>query len=108
MSDNSKLHFRPIAEPLDVDDAALDLINTKLGVPKLTKSVGNDTAPAIQRAPIDKLTIEVPDYLADALKRSALDGRTTVRHVVLAALRGQGFEIADVDMLPDGRRRQRT
>lgn len=114
MSDKSIPSFRSIAAPLDVDDAALDRINERLGVPTLSKppasqksSEAADTDSeemAGARAAMEKLTIEMPAYLVDAMKRVALDRRTTVRHVVLAAIRASGFEIADADMVTDGRR----
>ncbi len=117
MSEKPLPSFRSIAAPLDVDDAALDRINTQLGVPTLTKPVANakperkekSPAPAPVaaedvRAPLEKLTIEVPAYLADAMKRAALDKRTTVRHLVMTALKKSGFEIAASDLVADGRR----
>ncbi len=117
MSDKSLPSFRSIAAPLDVDDAALDRINTQLGVPTLTKPIANTrpepktkSAPPAPvaaddvRAILEKLTIEVPAYLADAMKREALDRRTSVRHVVMLALKKAGFEIAACDLVPDGRR----
>jgi hypothetical protein len=117
MSDKALPFFRSIGAPLDVDDAALDRINTQLGVPKLTKPVANTkpqpkakSAPSAPvavnevRATLEKLTIEVPVYLADAMKRQALDRRTSVRHVVMLALKKAGFEIAACDLVPDGRR----
>ena len=117
MSEKSAPSFRRIAAPLDVDDAALDRINVQLGVPTLTKPVANarperrtksaPPAPAVDdavRAPLEKLTIEVPSYLADAMKRAALDTRTTVRHVVMLALKEAGFEVAASDLVRDGRR----
>lgn len=105
--------FRPIAVPLDVDDAALDRVNTQLGVPTLTKPAVNAVAvplavaevPATpERAAIEKLTIELPRYLADALRRAAVEQRTTARHLVMLALRKNGFEVQDSDLVPDGRR----
>ena len=117
MSEKSLPSFRSIAAPLDVDDAALDRINTQLGVPTLTKPVANakperkpkpaspaPTAVEDVRAALEKLTIEVPSYLADAMKREALDKRMSVRHVVMLALKKSGFEIAACDLVPDGRR----
>lgn len=105
--------FRPIAVPLDVDDAALDRVNTQLGVPTLTKPAANAVAapravaevPAMpERAAIEKLTIELPRYLADALRRAAVEQRTTARHLVMVALRKNGFEVQESDLVPDGRR----
>mgnify|MGYP000915254231 CR=1 FL=1 len=113
MSETSFPAFRPIAAPLDVDDAALDRINASLGVPTLTKPVANrrqpdELAPAVPdvRTPLEKLTVEIPSYVMDAVKRAALDRRTTVRHVILTALKAEGFEVAEADLVPDGRRRR--
>ncbi len=58
----------------------------------------------IGRAVLEKLTIEVPWYLADAVRRAALDKRTTVRHLVMLALKKDGFQIAAGDLVADGRR----
>lgn len=105
--------FRPIAVPLDVDDAALDRVNIRLGVPTLTKPAANSVAtkqaePAVHAAPervaLEKLTIELPSYLADALRRAAVERRTTARHLVMLALRKDGFQVEDSDLVPDGRR----
>ncbi len=105
--------FRPIAVPLDVDDAALDRVNTQLGVPTLTKPAANavaaprvvpDVAGMSERAVLEKLTIELPRYLADALRRAAVEQRTTARHLVMLALTKDGFEVQETDLVPDGRR----
>lgn len=113
MSETSFPAFRPIAAPLDVDDAALDRVNSSLGVPTLTKPVANKKQSAAVaavahdvRTPLEKLTVEIPSYVMDAVKRVALDRRTTVRHVILSALKAEGFEVADADLVPDGRRRR--
>lgn len=105
--------FRPIATPLDVDDAALDRVNSQLGVPTLTKPLGQSApagvkAPPLpaapEHAPLEKLTIELPSYVADALRREAAANRTTARHIVMLALRKNGFLVEDSDLVPDGRR----
>lgn len=95
--------FRSIAVPLDVDDVALEAVNARLGVPTLTRPVATAEPPPL-RAALEKLTIEVPTYLSDAIKREALDRRTTARHVVMTALKAQGFEVHDADLVADGRR----
>ena len=116
MTDKPLGAFRSIAEPLDVDDAALDRINHELGVPTLTRPVANSgrrksrepipAKAALVRPALEKLTIELPAYLMDALRRSALDERTTVRHVVMLALQQKGFKVEDSDLVPDGRRQR--
>ena len=111
MPENPLPSFRSIG-PLDVDDAALDRINMQLGVPTLTRPArmsklatpapDADEKPA--RVDLEKLTIELPGYLADAMKREALDNRMSVRHVVMLALKASGFTIEPDDLVPDGRR----
>lgn len=101
-------HFRPIA-PLDVDDHALESVNDRLGVPTMVRP-GAD-APrrhaavpsrrhAVAPSPQQKLTIRVPTKLIDTLKRDALEQRTTVRQLVLLALKASGYEVADKDLAP--------
>lgn len=115
MSEKPIPQFRSIAAPLDVDDAALERVNDELGVPKLTRPRREETGAAASplpnanapvRAPLEKVTIEVPSYLADALRRTALERRSSVRHVVMVALKEAGFEVAAADLVPDGRRRR--
>ncbi|MGE4129905.1 MAG: hypothetical protein AB7E80_17225, partial [Hyphomicrobiaceae bacterium] len=94
--------------PLDVDDSELDRINATLGVPTMTRPPREQPAAVPLAAPLaaiqEKLTIEVPEYLMTAVRRAALDQRSSIRHVVMQALRQDGFEIAESDMVPDGRR----
>lgn len=118
----SKPNFRPIA-PLDVDDRALDSVNDRLGVPtmvrppakaaptasrhddQVTASRHDAQATASRLAVMpprrqQKLTVRVPEYLVDALKRDALDQKTSVRHLVLLALQKTGYKIDAADLLP--------
>lgn len=137
----TKPAFRPIATPLDVDDAALARVADQMGVPTLVKpspppprdgqkthqdspkpAVATQAAPREQNAPrvkkpaaapvsrraaLEKLTVEVPGYLIDAVKQEALDHRTTARHVLMLALQVAGFKIDEADLVPDARRQRR-
>lgn len=87
----SKPNFRPIA-PLDVDDTALERVNERLGVPTMVRQPAQppqSAAMTASRQPVapprrqQKLTVRIPGYAVDALKRDALNARTTVRHLVL-------------------------
>ena len=104
----SKPNFRPIA-PLDADDAALERVNEQLGVPVMLRTGGKASQPAAATASRlsvapprrqQKLTVRIPGYLVDELKRKALDQRTTVRQIVLLALQKDGFAIEAADLLP--------
>ena len=56
------------------------------------------------RRPSEKITVELPDYLAAALRREGLERRTTARTLVIMGLKALGFEVEDQDLIPDGRR----
>jgi len=56
------------------------------------------------RRPSEKITVELPDYLAAALRREGLERRTTARTLVIMGLKALGFEVEDQDLVPDGRR----
>ena len=127
--------FRPIAAPLDVDDATLGRLNERLGVPALVRSPtdgpasgqgkpedspNQETRPSPTRTaqdsprakksavampgPVEKLSVELPGYLTDAMKRQAAENRTSMRHIVMRGLAALGFEIAPGDLVPDARR----
>ncbi len=55
-------------------------------------------------AVVEKLTIEIPDYLADALRREAAAGRSAAKYLVMMALRKDGYRVDHADLVPDGRR----
>lgn len=60
------------------------------------------------RTALEKLTVELPGYLMDAIKRDALERRVSARHVVMLALQTAGFRIEDADLIPDARRSRKT
>lgn len=100
----SKPNFRPIA-PLDADDAALERVNETLGVPTMVRSPAkaalpprrSDVAPSRRQK---KVTFRGPEPAIDALKLDALTQRTTVRNLILIALRDKGYPVIDEDLLP--------
>ncbi len=87
-----------------------------------TESVDDLVRPAIPtlgqgrrpRAEEPNLTVRLPEYVQQAVRMRAVAEKTTVRLVILRALRGVGFEIDDRDMTDDRgivakmRTRQRT
>jgi hypothetical protein len=121
--------FRPIG-PLEVPDDALNALSEKLGVPSLVRpppapaSVApaapvRETpasppapaepvlrAPALEEVPvaIEKLTIEIPAYLAQALRRDCAEKRVTNRYLVLLGLQALGYAVEAADLVPDLRR----
>lgn len=114
MTDKPLPAFRSISRPLDVADADLDRLNDTLGVPTLSRPKSAPTvkpaatpappSPAEPRSSVEKLTVEAPPYLMDALRRDAVEKRVSMRHIVLLALQRAGYEIAQTDLVPDGRR----
>ncbi|NBU58704.1 MAG: hypothetical protein EBS23_02785 [Betaproteobacteria bacterium] len=112
MSESSTPVFRSIGDPLDVDDKALDRLAGMMGVPSLVRGKPVQTSAGENgeegRRQTEKLTIVIPAYLMDALRQAAAAERTTVRHLVMSALRAHGYEIAETDMTSDGRRTRHT
>jgi hypothetical protein len=61
--------------------------------------------PVIQPlGPVEKLSVELPGYLTDAMHRQAAEDRTSVRYIVMRGLAALGFGIAPGDLVPDARR----
>lgn len=52
-------------------------------------------------APIKRVTLELPNYLVDDVKAKALKNESTVRFIIVDALRDKGFFVAEVDHKKD-------
>lgn len=63
-------------------------------------------APPAPRTPTRKFTVDLPEYVIDAIHQRALSSRPkqTARYVVLEALQALGLDIQPDDMVRDGRR----
>ena len=72
--------------------------------PPALKNPAPTTVP--NRRALEKLTVELPGYLMDAIKRDAIDRHTTARHVVLLALQSAGFTVEPADLVPYAPRRK--
>lgn len=89
-------------------DAAQDSVEREA---RLSPARGAADTPAAKKTatptpgPVEKLSVELPGYLTDAIKRHAAQNRTSVRYIVMRGLAALGFAIATADMAPDARRR---
>jgi hypothetical protein len=72
--------------------------------PPAVKNPAPATVP--NRRALEKLTVELPGYLMDAIKRDAIDRHSTARHVVLLALQSAGFTVEPADLVPYAPRRK--
>ncbi|MEZ5817402.1 MAG: hypothetical protein R3D44_10000 [Hyphomicrobiaceae bacterium] len=59
---------------------------------------------ATPRSRMKTVNLELPDYVWTDLKIRAAHAQSSVRHIVMAALKGHGVDIREVDMIEDGRR----
>jgi hypothetical protein len=59
---------------------------------------------ATRRPKWGRATVELPEYLIEAIKLEAVKGKSSVRHIVMTALRKEGYKINDADMIEDGRK----
>ena len=117
--------FLPVSS--DIDDDKLERLAEEKGVGSLVKTTLNrngagegatapvpkapkseraqlPTSEATPRSRMKTVNLELPDYVWTDLKISAARKQTSVRHIVMTALRGEGFTIAEIDMVEDGRR----
>jgi len=93
-------HENPATAPLPaVKEAVAPSSASPVSLPP---KFGIRTVPV--RRPSEKITVELPDYLAAALRREGLERRTTARTLVIMGLKALGFEVEDQDLVPDGRR----
>jgi hypothetical protein len=105
--------FRQIASPLDIDDAQLDQINRRLGVPTLVTAPVAVPVPPIPVAmkptlPVKAVNVHLPAYVVKALKDKARLHESSVRYVIMLALAGSGIEIDPSDLVMDARRSQQS
>jgi hypothetical protein len=125
MSKLTKPAFRSVE--IDLIDKRLEAQAAEKGIPKLVSPVTTDVETAAgsqprqnaesrqtkrqakeqSATPRDRmvaLNVEVPAYVWIELKTRAAQSMMSVKHFTLLALREQGIEIRDVDMVEDGRR----
>lgn len=107
-----------VIAPIDFDQAsrAVEQFSAERKIPSMVFPVpeavgqarGSDLLPnaevPISPHRIHRLPVELPDYVVADIKRRAIDGRCSARHVIMNALRGAGIHIADEDMPKDARR----
>jgi plasmid stability protein len=117
--------FLPVTS--DIDDGKLELLAQEKGVGSFVKPTANKnragegtmaamspdpgtaedempTSTATPRSRMKTVNLELPDYVWTDLKIRAAHKQTSVRHIIMTALKGEGIVIADVDMVEDGRR----
>jgi hypothetical protein len=93
-------HENPATTPLSAGKEAV--APSPASPAALPPKFGIRTLPV--RRPSEKITVELPDYLAAALRREGLERRTTARTLVIMGRKALGCEVEDQDLIPDGRR----
>lgn len=104
----------------DIDDDKLEQLAEAKGVAKLVKPAsdeageGSSPTPKRKASPAAKdatprermktINLELPDYVWTDLKIRAAKEQVSLRHIVMTALKSYGVEIAESDMIQDGRR----
>ncbi len=104
----AKPEFKSIS-PFKVPTDAVDDYAKERNIPSTVFPQGSAVVrPEKPASTIVKLSLEVPEYVVDRLKRKALDERRTHRALVLHALAKYGIEIAPEDLIDDGRKRAKA
>lgn len=68
------------------------------------KMIANPATGATPRDRMKTVNLELPDYVWTDLKIRAAHAQTSVRHIVMMALKANGIMIAEADMVEDGRK----
>lgn len=85
------------------EEAIIAAVTTTPRVVRKTSRAGA-SAQSTPRARMKPLNIEVPDYAWIAIKMRAAQQMVSVRHIIMSALKADGIQIKDADMVEDGRR----
>lgn len=106
-----------VIQPIDFDVAtrAVERFSKERKIPSMTypgegegplaeTPKATEVASLPPRRSIKRIPVELPDYVVEDVKRRALDGNCSARHIIMRALRAYGLHIADEDMPEDGRR----
>jgi hypothetical protein len=90
-----------------VQEGSVRVINTDTAVhrPAVTVASEPEKEPAYKRGPEVALSTKVPDYVARQLKLTAAQKDTTIRNLILEALKKDGFEIQNEDIQDDRKRK---
>lgn len=112
--------FLPVTN--DIDDDKLEKLAADKGVGSLVKPLVNGAGEGTRAAPakpkaekaadaggtprseMKSLNLELPGYVWTELKIRAAQRQTSLKHVVMTALIGDGITIEEADMIEDGRR----
>jgi len=52
----------------------------------------------------ERLTVEIPLYVGDQLRRKAFENRFSTRYIIMSALKASGFDVKIEDLNPNRRR----
>jgi hypothetical protein len=110
--ERKRIDLKAIRPKTDADDATIEENSRRIGnewgaSTSLQRVQPSASAPAVARAAVASLRIEVPVYLDDELTREAAAKRVTKQYLVLTALRQAGYRIDDADLVADKRKTRR-
>ena len=91
----------PRAEPTVADNQSAPPVEESS--PPSRKPAKQNLKQATPRAHMKAFRVDVPDYTWIAMKKRAAEQMVSLKHIVMTALRAQGFPIDDADMAEEGR-----
>ncbi len=89
------------------EENTLSVAPTKSEAVKRTATPATIDRPDTEATPrslMKSVNMELPLYVWTDLKIRAAHKQTSVRHIIMTALKADGIHISDVDMVEDGRR----
>ena len=86
------------------DSNAAIKAETKAAIPPKVRRAPAPSSDPTPRDRMKSVNIELPDYVWTELNIRAAHRQTSVRHIVMTALKADGIQIAEIDLVEDGRR----
>jgi hypothetical protein len=100
-----------LVDDIDVDTATayVELSHTSAAQPaEHTSRRSQRLAAPTPFSKMKRVSLDLPEYVVDQLRERALKQKTTVRNVLMKAIRSNGIRIQDDDMIEDGRKPRKS
>ena len=103
------MNTRPQFKPLDLaqaTDEQIEAFAARKGMPTLVRPATEPVKSIVdaEAKQLRRISLNLPEYVARQLQNRAFESRCTVRHMIMTALKKDGIDIEDADMVEDGRR----
>jgi hypothetical protein len=95
----------PAIEKSPEPAAESDTVPSQAPTPARSRTEKKAKGPVVEKAEAsEKITVDIPVYVAEQVRRRAFEERSSARYLVLQGLKKLGFEVDNADLVPNYRR----